>query len=720
MNIPFKLNIKDKLHYLKPIAFFLIVTIIVTYLISYVVTNGAMNFLDGEIMGINYINTLDNLKVGRFDLDRKIVGSGETSTINGKVYMYFGVFPALFRGFIELFFERGHTDWSKISVIFATLMIFWSSVLSYYKLSLNFKASVFTRFYYLTLFAVSILFASPVLHILSCAYIYHEAIIWGLAWCSIFICLYIYMIHSDKFNPRLFLFMSFACGFGYLSRHPEGSTTLTQVVLILIFLLYLINLKIKNKKLEYFLNKTPFSKFKLNKYQLIKGITFAILPLILCLTFTLKVNYERWGNPFNFYAAYEYYDNFKSSPWRLESAKEWGPVLLWRIPGSFMYYFIPTKEHFKNSFPFIKIETENHLFHAIRKLNSKNKIGMVQYDYREPGNPLIINGFAVFILSLFGLFGFRKTFGLFGLILAVPFFLVWIFILSYWVITLRYNADFMMLLIVLSLASFPVFVAIENKNRKCKILIRVFVFLITLIGVCLSTITMLEQKLFLWGVPGTAKNHIRSFYEKITTVKNTQTLDILLGQDINLLNLAPGTLWTPDKKKIFWFNGEYWLPVSGEKDFDYNPTNYGPIKMKIKFGTFKKDKAFPIVVTGKEYSGDYVYSLDVAKDKIVLGSDHWGFGGSMSKPINIDRNKFYDLEVSFGNFYPSVEVNNKHLESLEVKINGKSVFTERKPFFTAKPEEIYIGKNPIMIGAGSNPVFEGEIKEITRNGLSFP
>lgn len=179
-----------------------------------------------------------------------------------------------------------------------------------------------------------------------------------------------------------------------------------------------------------------------------------------------------------------------------------------------------------------------------------------------------------------------------------------------------------------------------------------------------------------------------------------------------------GQLWVVDKSKLFWFNGKFWIPLHGKDSKKL--IQYGPIKMKIKFGKLKKNKIMPIIATGKDFSGDYMYVKDLTEDKILFGVNNHNMTEIVSKAITIDRYKFYDLEVSFGSFYPDIEPNADLVKKLEVWFDNKLILNKKMSFCPTKLEEIYIGKNPIMIGIGSNLVFDGEIVDITRNGLSFP
>src|SRR3989338_8687675 len=109
-----------------PVFIFVFFVSLAAYVFAFVVTHGTMNLrqIDPASFSFNYINALDNLKIGRFDLTPDTAGGqlGELFHRNGKAYTYYGIFPALFRGFVELFVSRGKTDWARISLLTAALI----------------------------------------------------------------------------------------------------------------------------------------------------------------------------------------------------------------------------------------------------------------------------------------------------------------------------------------------------------------------------------------------------------------------------------------------------------------------------------------------------------------------------------------------------------------------------------------------------------------------
>ena len=57
-----------------------------------------------EPLASTFTNTWDHLLVGRYDIDPEVI-EREAFYRDGKVYTYYGVFPAFVRGVIEFFFN---------------------------------------------------------------------------------------------------------------------------------------------------------------------------------------------------------------------------------------------------------------------------------------------------------------------------------------------------------------------------------------------------------------------------------------------------------------------------------------------------------------------------------------------------------------------------------------------------------------------------------------
>jgi hypothetical protein len=82
---------------------------------------------------------------------------------------------------------------------------------------------------------------------------------------------------------------------------------------------------------------------------------------------------------------------------------------------------------------------------------------------------------------------------------------------------------------------------------------------------------------------------------------------------------------------------------------------YGPLELKLKFPANKTGKVEPLVVTGSEFLSDYLYAVYVSKDKIVIGFEHAGYGGAVTKPIPFDYSAPHRIMLDVPTLYPPTD-----------------------------------------------------------------
>ncbi len=694
--------------------------IIITLLIClsiifiYIVTHRSMDLLTREEMGSLYIGTLENLKIGRFDIPPKYAYN-EIYLRNGKIYIYFGVFPALLRGLIELFTNRGNTDWSRISTVLAAIITVISCVGAYLKLTSKFTSTLFTKYYYASLFALSIAFGSPVIFLLSSAYIYHEAIMWGLAWSSIFTWAYINLLCSKNIDNKTLLILSISCGLALLSRITFFLGTLPAVILLTCALLLSAFQKSRNvKAIEIFLSWVKLPNLNISLWKTLLALW---LPLLLCVSFQLKLNYERWGNPLVF-EDLRYYEHAMKDPGSLILFERHGGFVNYsRIPEEFLYYFMPIKKHFSTIFPYIK--TINYDYNNF-------KIKFVHIYPNEEGNPIPINSFYFFFTTLISFFTFFSTITGLGIFLFVSFLMINIVHLGIYSVSLRYCADFIPMFILCSIASFATLIKLENINNNIRIATRVLMLIVTVIGIYASTATMLRAKIIIWGVPSTVRVQLNSFCNSVDDLidlyifNKNRTLKITQN-NIEPSNPKKGQLWIANDKTIFSFNGEYWLPIKDEDKKFRALDSYGPIKMDIRFNEVPNTSE-PLLTTGKTNFGDFVYIHYLANNKAIFGYDHWGWSTIVSQPITIDPKHFYSLEISTGSLIPDISQylhpapdalspQKAYRSQVQIKLDGKSILKQNYDCYDTTKDEITIGKN-LIGGTNCGPIFTGEIRDI--------
>jgi hypothetical protein len=153
------------------------------------------------------------------------------------------------------------------------------------------------------------------------------------------------------------------------------------------------------------------------------------------------------------------------------------------------------------------------------------------------------------------------------------------------------------------------------------------------------------------------------------------------------------------------------------------PFPYGKIKMKVQFPTGRVPQAEPLVSSGVEQAGDFIYVVYADNDHIRLGFDHWIKGGPLSPPIRIDFEKEHELEISMGSLFPHAEdivfadeplaVVEALKNNVVVKLNGETIIDTAAECYESPPGQVKVGYN-LINGTSSNPEFTGKILSIER------
>lgn len=79
---------------------------------------------------------------------------------------------------------------------------------------------------------------------------------------------------------------------------------------------------------------------------------------------------------------------------------------------------------------------------------------------------------------------------------------------------------------------------------------------------------------------------------------------------------------------------------------------YGPLELTVRLPTDRTGKLAPLVITGSEFLSDYLYVYYAASDRLAIGFEHAGFGGTMSDPVAIDYSQPHRISVDMPPLYP--------------------------------------------------------------------
>lgn len=152
-------------------------------------------------------------------------------------------------------------------------------------------------------------------------------------------------------------------------------------------------------------------------------------------------------------------------------------------------------------------------------------------------------------------------------------------------------------------------------------------------------------------------------------------------------------------------------------DWDGYP---GPVELKVLF-PIGKGGAEPLLVSGRTGAGDFLYVRYVAPSSVQLGFDHWGQGGSISAPVEIDYHREHVLKITLPSLVPPAQselyVKAPKLNLLRalvrVELDGNRLLSFPAECHPAAADEITLGINPIG-GSTTERAFSGQILSVER------
>jgi hypothetical protein len=129
----------------------------------------------------------------------------------------------------------------------------------------------------------------------------------------------------------------------------------------------------------------------------------------------------------------------------------------------------------------------------------------------------------------------------------------------------------------------------------------------------------------------------------------------------------------------------------------------------------------PLVVSGRQGAGNFVFLTYADDSHIRIGLDIWGYL-RLSDPIAVDYRQEQELVVSGGMFYPPDDPFVRSLSpfqqselrrELRVELNGRTVLVETHPPYASAPKQVTIGATTIG-GSLVEPRFRGDLLEVRR------
>ncbi len=268
---------------------------------------------------LTFNSMMEHMLHGQFDVAPWSVGQ-EGFLRDGKVYAYWGIFPALLRLPILLLPNGLHLDVTRFSSIIALLVILFFHYKIWDFLSRRFFQE--TKWASVSL-AVVLAFSGQQV----CFFehnLYQEVCFWALAFAAWFVYSAIRTIFDETYWRKAGLSMAIAASCALLTRVSMGIGLYAALFCFFVYFSYK----------AYVVS---------DKHALMECVKLLIGPVIvsgLGLLITAYVNYERWGNPLTF-ANYSLYLYNIEYPDRILRTKLYGLFNIHRFYLGLVYFFFP-------------------------------------------------------------------------------------------------------------------------------------------------------------------------------------------------------------------------------------------------------------------------------------------------------------------------------------------------------------------------------------------
>jgi hypothetical protein len=301
--------------------------------------------------GMVFNSMLEHLLHGEFDVDPSAIAF-EGSLREGKTYTYFGILPALLR--LPLL-AIGGLAWLNVTGPYCALA---ATVALCFKLAsvalindqLPRNRLQATAFFVLVL---SLLLGGAQIQFLR-ATLYQETLEWAGAISAAFIyCALRGLIAKRDFSVGLIAVMGGLAGLSLLTRVSTALGLYFASGLLIVVLAW--------PSVGSFRDRLPRFFRGLSSKQTVVG--FSILLGFVALAGI--VNYQRWGNPLEFYYDARTYIGYTTAPWRLARLETYGVFNIGRLWYGILYYFFPIWTISRSDGQFLFSEYETRMLDAV-------------------------------------------------------------------------------------------------------------------------------------------------------------------------------------------------------------------------------------------------------------------------------------------------------------------------------------------------------------------
>ena len=303
------------------------VTLILSVVLWVFTMTGGWDVFVKEVLGGAYDSQAEHFLRGDVGVDSDAIAH-ETMTVNGKVRMYFGPFPAFLRIPLNFIYPPGHGKWSRTSGFCAGVIALFAFAGLVQTALRSSPLSSGARNLIGNACMVGFALGSPLLLLLGNLSIYDEAIIWGFAW-SLAALYFLWQSRTTEGAAltRSLLAFSFCAGAAVLSRATFGAP---------------------------FILIAPLLAIRLVHRQPIRNITVLFLPLGAAFVFYLFLSYARFGDFSGMNMRYN------MNPVQREFAVKHGLFRIKRVPYSFADYFFLRIPEPQRQAPFLKANRQDY------------------------------------------------------------------------------------------------------------------------------------------------------------------------------------------------------------------------------------------------------------------------------------------------------------------------------------------------------------------------
>jgi len=291
-----------------------------------ILTRGSFGLANKTGSGFAFNSMLLHLLQGQFDVDPDTIAN-EGFVVNGKVYSYFGIFPALFRLLFLPFVDLTRTNVTTISCLVADLIAVGAQ--------LGITLKIFRRFgvagreYLFLSLVVTALISGPQLFLLRPS-IYQESVYWALAFSYAFLYFLLdIFVLGRAIAAGALTVMATLAGLTLLTRVSVSIALYGAMAIVYFHIL----LSTENGE-----RRSPGQMLaSIAKPQL-------VLPAVVLLGFAVAtgyVNFMRFGNPLEFMDLRHHLMSIIENPDRIPRLQQYGEFNPARIWYGVLYYFIP-------------------------------------------------------------------------------------------------------------------------------------------------------------------------------------------------------------------------------------------------------------------------------------------------------------------------------------------------------------------------------------------